>query len=269
MRAHGIWCVPLLVAAALAVHAEEAPEPGESLRLRGEASILPESAPEQRRWYIFAAAVNAYPKLESERLIRRYFDPLMKALSPGHEAVRTVGDLRDDHLLWPPHIGFGYDLSEKWGFQFQLGYTAGKVRTTQQHPSLLLLPLHTDFEIYRGAAFAGVGLDYYPFGPAHRGRHKTWGERLRAARPSLGGRFTLTYATYDVKVKVGVGKGPNLNIKLSDSWLVRSVNLDVGLDIPWTEHGLLNLNAGYNFFFDRDFDFAGPAFTIAWKHYIR
>ncbi len=242
------------------------------LALRGAEFILPNAeteTAEQRRWYVFIAAVNAYPKLESERPIRNLFDPLMRALAPGQDPVRTVGDLRDDHLLWPPHVGFGYDLSEHWGVQFQLGYTAGKVRTVQDKRSLFLLPLHTDFEIQRGAAFAGVGLDYFPLGMVKRGDCHGVMERLKAARPSLGARFTLTYATYDAKVRVGLGPIPNLGLNFSDAWWVRSVNLDTGLDIPWTRHGLLSLNAGYNFFLERGYDFEGPAFTIAWKHYVR
>lgn len=246
--------------------------PPDQLLLRGAESIQPDAetaAAEARRWYVFVAAVNAYPRLESEEPIRRVFDPLMRAIAPGHNPVRTVGDLRDGHLLWPPHLGFGYDLSEHWGIQFQLGYTAGKVRTIQDERSIFLFPLHTDFEIYRGAAFMGLGLDYFPFGMAERGDYHGLMARLRAARPSLGTRFTLTYATYNAKVRVGIGHGPNLGLKLSDAWLVRSFNFDAGLDIPWTRHGLLHLNAGYNVFLERDYDFGGPAFTIAWKHYVR
>ena len=50
-------------------------------------------------WYFFVAAVNVYPKLESERLIGDLFEPALRALAPGHGGVATVSKLRDDHLL--------------------------------------------------------------------------------------------------------------------------------------------------------------------------
>ena len=63
-----------------------------------------------RKWFLHFGAANAYPKMESEKLVD-YYDGMMKALAPGYDDVKTIGDLRDQHLLWPPQIGFGVVLS--------------------------------------------------------------------------------------------------------------------------------------------------------------
>lgn len=220
-------------------------------------------------WYLLLAGVNVYPRLESERLIDRYFDPIMEFLAPGQEDVFTIGDLRDAGMLWPPHFGLGRNLSSKLSLFFQTGFSIGKVRTEQTHTSILLLPLHTDFEIQRGAGYFGVGLDYYPLGTVELRERKGFRDRFRGIRPCLGGRFTYTYAIYDAKVKVGLEPFPNLDIKLSDRFLLPSVELNVGLDFPLNETNVLFMNAGYAFFWDEQQDFAGPAFTLGWKTFFR
>lgn len=226
-----------------------------------------ETAP--HRWFLLLAWVNVYPKLESEKLIDKYFDPTMRFFAPGYDDVLKISDLRDMGLLWPPHFGIGYVLSPKWAVFLQGGYTMGKVRTEANDRSILLLPLHTDFEIQRGAAYFGVGVDFFPLGVVEMKKRKGLRERLQDARPSLGARYTYTYATYDAKVKVGFNPLPNIGIKLSDSWLLPSVNLNMGFDIPLNERNLLFCNAGYAFFWEQEHDFSGPAFTIGWKHFFR
>lgn len=225
---------------------------------------------EPLRWFLLFAGVNAHPKLESEKLLDDLFDPAMRLLAPTFDDVRTIGDLRDDFILWPPHVGVGRILSDRWAVFVQAGYTAGKVRTKDNDTSILLLPLHTDVEIKRGALYAGVGADYFPFGMVELRKYDGVMERLRAARPALGARLTWTRATYRAKVKVGFGPFPNLiNLELSDKWLLPSVNTNLGLDVPLNKRSALTFNAGYNFFFDQESDFEGPAFTVGWKRFFR
>ena len=234
-----------------------------------EAAIAEKEATEPR-WFLLFAVVNAYPKLESEEPIDKFFNRPMRVLAPTFDDVRTIGDLRDDFLLWPPHVGFGRILSDRWAVLFEVGYSAGKVRTKADDPSLLVLPLHTDLEIRRGAFYAGGGVDFFPAGMVKLRKYKGVMERLRAARPSLGARLTWTYATYRVKVKAGFKPLGNLiNLEQSDAWLLPSINTNVGLDVPFNKRNCLSLNAGYNFFADRQYDFGGPSFTVAWKHYLR
>lgn len=234
--------------------------------------VAPAPAPEKappNRWFLLLAWVNVYPKLESEKLVDKYFDPAMRFFAPGYDDVFTISDLRDKGLLWPPHFGIGYVLSPKWSVFFQSGYTVGKVRTEADDRSILLLPLHTDFEIQRGAAFFGVGVDFFPLGGVEMKRRKGLRQRLQDAKPSLGARYTYTYATYDAKVKAGFKPLPNIGVRLSDSWFLPSVNLNLGFDIPLDERNLLFCNAGYAFFWEQEHDFSGPAFTIGWKHFFR
>lgn len=222
-----------------------------------------------RDWYFFIAAVNVYPRLESEDLINKTLDPLLRALSPGHDGVYTVSDLRDDHGLWPPHIGLGKNLNDKWSIFLEAGYTAGKVRTKNDRASILLLPLHTDFEIHRSAKFAGVGLDYFPWGMAEQRNYDGLGDRLSNIRPFLGTRLTWTHATFRAKTKLSLARLPNiLNVELSDSWSLPSATLVGGLDLPLSRDTTLTVNAGYNHFWDQEFDFEGYAFTIQWRRYF-
>ena len=222
-----------------------------------------------RDWYFFVAAVNVYPGLESEELINKTLEPVLRTLSPGHEGVYTVSDLRDDHGLWPPHIGVGRNLNEKWSMFLEAGYTAGKVRTKNDRRSILLLPLHTDFEIHRSAKFVGVGLDYFPWGMAEQRTYDGLGDRLSNIRPFLGTRLTWTHATFRAKAKLGLAPLPNfLNLELGDSWTLPSATIVGGLDLPLSQDTTLTVNAGYNHFWDQEFDFEGYAFTIQWRRYI-
>ena len=222
------------------------------------------------RWHFLAAAVNTYPKLESEQLVDRFYNRPLRLLAPGFDDVRTFSDVSDDGLMWPPHIGVGRVLGDRWDVFFEAGYSAGKVRTKATDPSLLILPMHTDFEILRQAFYAGVGVDYYPWRTVALGEYHGFAERFRAARPFLGSRLTWTWASYDAKAKVGFEPfGTLVQVQLADEWLLPSLNLCVGADVPLTPRSLVTVNAGYNFFKDRAYDFEGPAFTIGWKYFFR
>jgi len=221
------------------------------------------------KWFFLFALVNVYPKLESEKPIERYFNPTMRFFAPSFDDVYTISDLRDDHLLCPPHLGIGRILSPRWSLFFQCGYASGKVRTKATDPSILLFPLHTDFEIQRGAAYAGLGLDFLPLGQVKQKEYNTWRERFLGTKPVLGLRYTCTYALYDAKVKVGfVPFGNIISLKLDDAWWVSSVNANIGLDMPITRRTHLTCNAGYNLFFNRAYDFEGSAYTLGIKRYF-
>lgn len=226
--------------------------------------------PVPQKWFLLLGGANAHPRLESERLIRDYFDPIMNNLAPGHGDARTVGDLRDRYLLWTPFLAVGRNLNDHWSIFLQAGYAAGKVRTKETTPSIVLLPLHTDFEIKRGAFYTGTGVDYFPWGMPERAEYDSLSDRLRAARPYIGVRATYTYATYEAKVKVGFKPFPNLvSLNLQDAWGIPSYGAVVGVDVPLTKKSALSANAAYNWFTDEERDFNGPAFTVVWKHFFR
>jgi hypothetical protein len=242
-----------------------------------ELDSVPLPAPEElgrpllpaRDWYYFVAAVNVYPALESENLVDQLLEPLLRTLSPGHDGVHTISDLRDEHLLWPPHLGLGKNLNDKWSIFLEAGYTAGKVRTKNDRASIFLLPLHTDFEIKRSALFAGVGLDYFPWGMTEQRTYDGLADRLAGIRPFLGTRLTWTYATYRAKVKLGLNPFPSLvNLELHDAWALPSATIVGGIDVPLSRDTSLTMNAGYNHFWDQAFDFEGFAFTVQWRHYF-
>jgi hypothetical protein len=243
------------------------PLAAEPVPITGEADISAESGPGD--WYFFVAAVNVYPELESERLIGDLFEPALRALAPGHGGVATVSKLRDDHLLWPPHIGVGKNLSTRWSAFVEAGYTSGKVHTKTDDTSILLLPLHTNFEIRRGALFAGAGVDFFPWGMPVQDNYHGIRERLAQVRPFLGTRFTVTHATFRAKAKVGLRPFPNfVNLELSDSWTLPSATVVAGFDMPISKNTALTVNAAYNHFWDQEFDFEGYAFTLQWKYFF-
>ena len=218
-------------------------------------------------WYFFVAAVNVYPKLESERIIKELFEPTLATLAPGHQGVTTISELRDDHLLWPPHVGVGLKLNNHWAVFLEAGYTVGKVRTKTDDTSLILVPLHTDFELKRSALFAGLGVDYFPWGMPKQANYHGLRERLAQIRPFVGTRFTWTYATYRAKAKVGLLPFPNLlNLELSDAWSLPSATAVIGFDMPLSQNTALTVNGGYNHFWDQAQDFEGWAFTVQWKY---
>lgn len=223
-----------------------------------------------RHWFVFLGLVNAYPKLESEKLVGDLFDPAMRLLAPGYDDVRTVRGSRDEHKLWVPQVGVGRVLGDRWSLYLQGGYAAGKVRTKANDRSIVLLPLHTDFEIWRAALSSTLGLDFYPFRVVELRKYEGLWDRLRGAKPKLGTSLTWTHATFDAKVKVGVTHLVNfLDIKLSDSWYLPSLNTNIGMDVPLSRRTSLGFNAGYNFFSNRKRDFEGPAFTVTWNYFFK
>jgi len=267
-------CVSLIILAlfGLPTAAQELnslPDTGETLRLGRELDDFLEhrqEAEEPPRWYLHTGFVNAYPKLESERLIKQLFNPAMRFLAPSFGDVTTVGTLRDRGLLFQPQIGLGYVLSDHLTWSFQTGWVQGKVRTKGRDSSIFLgLPLLTDFEIKRSAAFLGTGFDVYPLGMPDTTSLDTWMQRFKASRPYVGASVTATYATFRAKVRVAVAPLPNLGIDLSDQWLVFSLNLHGGWELPITERDGLLINVGYNRFNRQRQDFEGFAVSMEWK----
>ncbi|MFA7693106.1 MAG: hypothetical protein WCX86_09435 [Candidatus Hydrogenedentales bacterium] len=220
-------------------------------------------------WFILPAVINVYPKLESERLIRKYFNPGMRLLAPGFDNVRTVSSLRDDHLLWVPDFAVGRVLSPNWALYLHFGYSGGTVRTKANDRSLLLLPLRTDFEIFRSSAYLGLCIDGFPWGIPEPRRYKGIRDHLRHTKPFFGFRLTQNYAGYKVKAKAQLSPLPKfLNFQQRENWWVTTLNLNIGADIPINERNVFVLNGGYNFSFHRAYDFNGVAITAGWKHYF-
>lgn len=258
-----LWCAPVL-----------AEESDPRLTLRGidasDSSELVSEPAAESPWFILPAMINVHPKLESEELIEELFNPAMRLLAPGFRDVRTIASLRDEYILWTPDLGIGRVMSRYWAAYIHFGYSAGKVRTKSQDTSMLFVPLHTDFEIYRSAAYIGLCADIFPWGmPERREYHGLW-DRLRNTRPSVGLRVTETYASYRAKAKAGFTDFTRfLNLELSDRWWVTTFNANLGADIPLSRRDALALNAGYNVACTQGFDFDGAAFTVGWKHYFK
>lgn len=226
--------------------------------------------PEQRysKWYMHYGAANAYPKIESEKLVRDLFDPLMKFLSPGHDEVLLVSDLRDLGIVWAPQLGVGRVFGEWFSVTMLGSYAGGTVRTKQTNRSIFLLPLHSDFAIARSAAVLDFAFDFYPFKTPKRRDFDNWKDRFRASRPRIGVNPTYVWATYDAKVSIQFVPFPNIGIKLHDKWFIPSYQARIGWDIPIDRRNLLQFNAGYQWFTEEERDFNGAVFSIAWKSFF-
>jgi hypothetical protein len=221
------------------------------------------------RWFFFAGIVNAYPYMKSEKLIRNIYDPVMRAIAPGHDDVHTVGELRDDNLLLPPQFGLGYNLSKRFVLSVQGGWAAGTIRTQQDNASIFLfVPWHEDFSIRRGAGYIGGGLDFYPFGTVETRKYDGFVDRLKHLRPFVGASVTATHATYNARVQIGLRGLPNIGIKLSDAWLLPSLNVHYGIDFPINDNSQMSVNLGFNHFWEEEDDFEGWALSWTYKYFF-
>ncbi len=226
-----------------------------------------EEAPCEYRSYAMLCMANAYPGLKSEELINNLFDPIMGVLAPGIERVNTFGDMRDNHLLWVPNAGGGYNISRHFSLFLQLGYGAGPARTKDSAPSLFVLPLDLYFKMTRRAFTITPGLDYFPFGMVEQREYHGLMERLRAIRPMLGVRVPWTHAGYSAKVHLGLGPDKYLvNVRLHSIWEVWSTNVNLGFDVPINLRNQVNVNLGRSFFFGQNSDFGGTVFSVTWKY---
>jgi hypothetical protein len=228
-----------------------------------------ERKPVYSKWFMHYGMANAYPKIESEQLVRDFFDPLMEFLSPAHDEVLLISELRDMGLVWAPQLGVGRMLGEYFAFTALGSYAGGKVRTEQTNRSILLLPLHSDFSITRSAAVIDLALDWYPLKAPVRRDFDSWKERFRASKPRVGVNSTFVWATYDAKVQIQFVPLPNLTIKLDDKWFIPSFQFRLGYDIPIDRRNLLQFNLGYQWFTAEQHDFNGPVFSISWKSFFR
>ena len=170
-------------------------------------------------------------------------------------------------MLFIPNLGIGYVISNRVALFVELGYAAGPVRTKANDASILVFPLHTDFELKRAAFVVVPGVDFFPFGMVEQREYHGLKDRLRGAKPMLGLRVPWTYASYEANVKVGFKPFGNLaSVKLNDAWGIWSVNGNVGVDVPVSKHHQLNFNVGHSFFGKRDYDFGGPTWSVSWKY---
>ncbi len=223
------------------------------------------------RWFFLFGAIDTYPKLETELLLHDMLDPVLQFVAPGYPGTRTFSQMRDEHLLWPPQIAIGRALNDYFSLSIHAGYSAGTVRTNKSQASILLgIPLHVDIELKRTALYVGLDLDCYPWGAVELRDYEGWGERFRAAKPALGTRITWTEAGFDAQVKLGLGPFQSpVKVELDDTWYLPSLNVNVGVDIPINRRNVLAFNAGYNFFWEQEFDFEGMAFTVAWRYFFK
>ncbi len=192
---------------------------------------------ENSRWFWFVNLMNPYLDLEEkERPVKELFDPIMSFIAPEQKPVKTVNDYQDDFLIWAPYVGVGYQINRKWAVTVQGGGEGGILRTKQTHPSIFLMPLHTDFVIQCGDLYCGTSAYYSPWGsPEHR-KFSNWKERVKSARPYISMSLVYTYLTYDTKVKAKIlPLLPIVDISPSETWHTVNLDTNIGLEIPLNE----------------------------------
>ncbi len=250
---------------------DEAAKAVADIKTGGQITLAADREVNDARWFWHLGLTSSFPRIESEELVGKLYNPLMKTLAPGYDDVTLVGDYRDMGVLLAPQIGLGRRVGDHLTFTFHGGWAGGKVRTKQDAETLIpFLNLHNDFEIYRGAGYVDFAVDVYPFKHPKLLDYETWRERLKAARPKVALSTTIVQADYKAKVKIGLDKLPwipNIGVTLTDEWLLQSYKTRVGLEIPINRRNVLSFDAAYNFFEDVQYDFNGPIFSVVWQHY--
>ena len=237
----------------------------------------PESQPKDRvidpgsgAWYLLHGSSNNHPRLhDADSRIDKELNQLLRSIAPKFDDVRTFSDQADDFMIWTPFVGVGKTCHERWDAFFQIGYSAGKVVTRADDPTLLFAPLHSDVEIHRSSLFAGLGLSYFPLGLPELRTYTGMKERLSSAKPFVATTLSWNHLTADSTVRVGpAGLGTFSVMEKSDDWNTWSGALLAGAEVPVGKRYSFNVNAGYNWFFDYGDDFSGPSFAIFWKRYF-
>jgi hypothetical protein len=230
--------------------------------------IKAEEAEKERRWFFLFGVVIAYPKLQSERILKEYFDPAMTFLAPAHRGTRTFTDFRNKGLLMPPQIAIGRILSDKFALSIHGGYSEGVRRTKRRDPSIFFgVPLSTNVSIRRYSTYLGLDLDYYPAGMVEAKKYTSLAERFRALKPTVGVRLNYNRTGYDARARVALGWfNRGVAVRLRDRWTLPGITLVGGVDIPITDRSVFVFNLGYTWFNKRTKDFDGPAITVAWRY---
>ena len=243
----------------------EAIEADEEIELR----IADFDEPNDARWFFYLGLNQTFPKIESEDLINKLFEPLTQAIAPGFDEINTVGDLRDVGLLITPLIGVGRRIGDHFTVSMHGGWAGGYVRTEQRERILHIGPeLYNDFFIYRGSWYLDFIVEAHPWGHTKLQAYDTWKERFKASRPKIALDFIFIHANYDSVVSLEVGRVlPNLRIELRDNWSIPGIRPHIGWEIPIDRHNQIVFTAGYNWFTRQRFDFEGPTFSVAWQHY--
>jgi hypothetical protein len=218
-------------------------------------------------WYFFSGNTNNHPRLKTaDALVRHQIDAPFSLISPDFNSVRTFSDQANEFMIWSPLIGIGRLLNNHFDLFLQTGYAAGVVRTRQTHPSMLLLPFHSDIRIYRSSFFIGPGLAYFPFGVAELRKYHGIKERLCAARPYVVQTMHWNNMTYKAKVKAGFRPFNDfIKQEQQDAWSPFSTGTGLGVDIPVTRRSVFSANIQYNFFFHQADDFSGPGISFLYK----
>ncbi|HOV34032.1 MAG TPA: hypothetical protein PLX23_11800 [Candidatus Hydrogenedens sp.] len=223
---------------------------------------------ENSRWFWFVSLMNPYLNLEEkERPVKELFDPIMSFIAPEQKPVKTVNDYQDDFLIWAPYVGLGYQINRKWAVTVQGGGEGGILRTKQTHLSILLVPLHTDFEIQCGDLYCGTSAYYSPWGsPEHR-KFNNWKERLKSARPYISMSLVFTHLTYDAKVKAKLlPLLPIVDLNPSETWHTVNLDTNVGFEIPLNERDEILFSFGGSVApISEDNDFS---FSIQFKRFL-
>ena len=227
-----------------------------------------EAAPEMSPWYFFNGSTNSHPRLhKADKLIDQQLNTPFRLIAPGFDDVKTFTDQADDFMIWSPFVGIGRKFGNHWDVFFQIGGSAGTVRTKSDDTSIVLLPFHADVTIKRSNLFIGPGVAWFPFGFSRNKPKMTWGERFHGTRPYLTATFSWNRMTYEGDVKAGIRPFGNfIQNKQEDTWHPFSSNLGAGVDVPLTKRTTLSLNGQWSFMYDYGEDFSGPNIGIFVKH---
>ena len=221
-------------------------------------------------WYIFYGNMTTYPRFDNaSKTIDRQINKTFRLLAPGFDDVKTFSDQRDELMLHSPFFGVVKVLDDKWDVFWQIGYTAGKVRTKSSDMSLALIPLLTDVELKRASLFTGFGSHWHPWGAAEMRKYDSMLERIKATKWFFASSVNFNYLFFEADIKAGPWPfGSLLNLKQTQHWRVWNISTLVGFDVPLSKRTLFSFNVNYNHFIDYGGDFSGPSVSSYFKTFF-
>ena len=226
---------------------------------------------DRNSWYFIWGMSNVHPDLKpSEAQINRDMNEPLRLIMPGYRDVRTFRGMEKDFEMWDPQFGAARDLN-KWLTLFATGGVVAGEAQSRHHYYPLLIKTSVLSSFKRFAAYAALGLDYYPLGKPHKEPKEAGNTILRSLR---GIRPVLELSSGYVYVSC-VGEGQismplvgsiykKRHVLVFHEW---NVSPRVGFEIPITPRNSISLMGGYQFLLPDNREYNGPCMVL--MHHLK
>ena len=234
---------------------------------RAEVSSKPKEGPTEKSWAFVWGGANVYPGLaKSEEFIDTQINRPLGLLLWDWDRPTTFKNYERRGFLWEPYAGVLKGLNR----HFMAFATTGAIGGTIANPGdyhLLFAPLKVKAQFKRVAAYATVGLDYYPWETpdleALRDSRFSLKQSLRLSKP-----FVAVGLTYMKQVETGLvrislpGIGQIFKQKERFDYDFGHLTTRLGIEIPLGLRNSVTVAAGYAFCYPNSEEFSGVTVSI-------